>query len=107
LTAEPSLLDQALAEHPDIVTRAVETGRLEAVQLLVNLGVDVTDPMRAQRITALHAAASEGRRDMVELLLRAGADPNARDCEFDATPSAWAHHQGHTDIAQYLASIEL
>ena len=106
LTVEPSLLDQALAEGSDIVTRAVETGRLEAVQLLVQLGVDVNDPERSQRITPLHAAASNGRRDMVELLLRAGADPNARDREFDATPSAWADHQGHTDIAQYLETLE-
>ncbi len=106
LTAELSLLDQVLAERPDIVTRAVETGRLDAVQLLVGLGADVKDPERAQRITPLHAAASDGRRDMVELLLRAGADPNARDREFDATPSGWAAHQGHTDIARYLEGLE-
>lgn len=106
LTAEPALLDQALAERSDIVTRAVERGGLDAVQLLVDLGVDVNDPDRSRRITALHAAASDGRLDMVELLLRAGADPNARDRAFDATPSGWADHQGYTDIAQYLERLE-
>ena len=60
------------------MTRAAETGRLESVQLLIDLGVDVNDPERTQRITALHDAAASGRRDMVDLLLRAGADPNAR-----------------------------
>ena len=107
LTADPSILDQALVERPDIMTGAVETGRLEAVQLLVRLGVDVNDPERTHRITALHDAASQGRLDIVDVLLRAGADPNARDREFDATPSAWAQHQGHTDIARYLESLEL
>ena len=69
LTADPSLLDRALAEHPDVMTRAAETGRLDAVQLLVDLGIDVNDPERTQRITALHDAAASGRRDIVELLL--------------------------------------
>lgn len=106
LTVDPSLLDGALSEHPDIVTRAVERGRPEAVQLLIDLGVGVNDPTRTQRITALHEAAASGRRDLVEMLLRAGADPNARDREFDATPSAWAQHQGHADIAQFLETLE-
>jgi hypothetical protein len=38
------LLSTKHSEHPDIVTRAVGTGRLEAVQLVIDLGVDVNDP---------------------------------------------------------------
>ena len=88
------------------MTRAVGTGRLEAVQLVIDLGVDVNDPARTQRITALHDAAASGRGDLVQLLLQAGADPNARDLEFDARPSGWADHQGHAELAQCLASLE-
>ena len=35
LTAEPALLRQALVERSDIVTRAAETGRLDAVEMLM------------------------------------------------------------------------
>ena len=43
---------------------------------------------------------------MVELLLRAGADPNARDREFDATPSAGRTIKGTPTSPQYLESLE-
>ena len=106
LAAEPALLQQALAERSDIVTRAAETGRLDAVELLIDLGVGVSDPQRVHRVTPLHVAAAQGRLDMVEVLLRAGADPNARDREFDATPSGWARHQGEVGVAEYLERYE-
>lgn len=40
--------------------------------------------------TPLHYAAESGRRDIVNLLLDAGADINARDRQFHATPAGWA-----------------
>jgi hypothetical protein len=40
--------------------------------------------------TPLHVAALNGRREIVEVLLEAGADINARDATFDATPAGWA-----------------
>ncbi|HEX8172060.1 MAG TPA: ankyrin repeat domain-containing protein [Thermoanaerobaculia bacterium] len=40
--------------------------------------------------TALHYAAELGDRECVELLLDAGADLNARDARFGATPAGWA-----------------
>lgn len=45
-----------------------------------------------QGATALHHAAFEGRREIVELLLESGADINARDKRYDATPGGWALH---------------
>jgi ankyrin repeat protein len=42
--------------------------------------------------TALHHAAFEGNRELVELLLENGADINARDARYDATPGGWALH---------------
>ncbi len=42
--------------------------------------------------TPLHHAAFHARRDLVELLLAAGADINARDHKFGATPGGWALH---------------
>lgn len=46
----------------------------------------------AEGATALHHAAFNGHRDIVELLLNAGADINARDKTHGATPAGWAIH---------------
>jgi hypothetical protein len=40
--------------------------------------------------TALHYAAFGGHRDAVRLLVEAGADINAADDQFGATPAGWA-----------------
>jgi ankyrin repeat protein len=40
--------------------------------------------------TALHDAAFDGLRDIVQLLLDRGADINSRDSQFGATPAGWA-----------------
>lgn len=40
--------------------------------------------------TALHYAAFDGRREIVQLLLDRGADINSRDSQFGATPAGWA-----------------
>lgn len=44
----------------------------------------------ADGATPLHHAAELGDRDCVALLLDAGADINARDSRFGATPAGWA-----------------
>jgi ankyrin repeat protein len=46
---------------------------------------------RFEKATPLHFAALENHREVVELLLAAGADPNARDDEFNMTPIGWAN----------------
>ena len=40
--------------------------------------------------TPLHYATLNGQREIAELLLANGADINARDERFDATPAGWA-----------------
>lgn len=44
----------------------------------------------AMGATALHYAAENGDRETVSVLLDAGADINARDWRFNATPAGWA-----------------
>ncbi|SRR6266511_716160 len=44
----------------------------------------------AEGATALHYAAEIGDRETVKVLLDAGADINARDFQFHATPAGWA-----------------
>ena len=50
-------------------------------------------------MTPLHLAAQGGHRDAVRALLGAGADPRARDANFDSTPDGWAEYGGHPDVA--------
>lgn len=89
---DPALPAAALAKRPDLVARACEAGRLEALPLLLGLGFDVD--ARRRGATALHRAAWDGDVEAVQALLGHGADAELRDEEFDATPRGWAEHAG-------------
>jgi ankyrin repeat protein len=52
--------------------------------------------------TALHFAAIANDRAMVDILLGAGADLNARDDTYQMTPIGWANEEGHEDMVRYL-----
>jgi ankyrin repeat protein len=52
--------------------------------------------------TALHFAAIANDRAMVDLLLAAGADLNARDETYQMTPIGWANEEGHSEMVHYL-----
>ena len=76
-----------------------QRGRAGAIELMTALGWDVN---ACDRMTALHAAAWRDDRELVERLLALGADPAARDRDFDATPAGWAAHGGHRALADRL-----
>ncbi|MCA9088364.1 MAG: ankyrin repeat domain-containing protein [Planctomycetaceae bacterium] len=59
----------------------------EMVRFLIDHGVPVNAPDADQKWTALHFAAREKRSDIVDLLLRTGADVNAVEV-FGNTPLA-------------------
>jgi len=74
-----------LPPHTTPLVEACERGELSAVKaLLEKIGAGVNQRVRTGE-TALHRAARAGRHDVVELLLAAGADVNARD-DYQATP---------------------
>ncbi len=52
--------------------------------------------------TALMAAAKIGHPEIVELLVRKGADINARNTDHNITPLIWAANGGHIAIVKYL-----
>jgi len=62
-----ALTKEVLANHPEFINKKDETGA-----------------------TALHYAAFGGHREVVQLLVKHGADVNARDDRFGATPAGWA-----------------
>jgi ankyrin repeat protein len=64
--------------------------------------------------TALHYAAFDGLREIVQLLLDRGAEINSRDTQFGATPAGWAIEYlretgGYLDIklSDFAYAIEL
>jgi hypothetical protein len=52
----------------------------------------------------LHLAAGAGERAVVEALLEHGADAEATDPEFRATPLQWARFLHRTEVAELLAT---
>jgi hypothetical protein len=54
--------------------------------------------------TALHHAAHTGDAALARLLLDLGADPEARDHRFDATPLDWARHAGRPELVELLTA---
>jgi ankyrin repeat protein len=99
LVGDPALAGRVVAGHPDLVLRAAEVNRPDAVRLLVAVGSDVN---ARHRLTALHEAASEGRLDLVKVLLDLGADPAIRDTAYDATAEGWAEYNRQPEVLAYL-----
>jgi ankyrin repeat protein len=77
----------------------------EAAQLLIEAGADIEAVSRneefAPEARPLHSAVAAGRIETAAVLLRAGADPNARQHE-GFTPLMAAEHQGDFDLAELL-----
>ena len=89
---------------PGALHWATDFGRPDMVRLLLNLpgGKRVhPDSMAYGDKTALHEAARLGHREIVDLLLAAGADPNARD-DGPAVPLNFAILWQHVDIVERL-----
>ena len=73
--------------------RLIEAARLGMVEDLKNIVHRYPELVREKDetgATALHYAAFGGHREAVRLLVQAGADINAADKQFGATPAGWA-----------------
>jgi ankyrin repeat protein len=72
--------------------------------MLLDAGASLKRRDTLLRSTPLGWACRWGRRGLVELYLRRGADPHEPDAEPWATPSAWAAKGGHGEILELLQS---
>jgi ankyrin repeat protein len=77
----------------------------EAARVLIEHGADVeaisTNEEFAPQARPLHSAVAAGRGDVVEVLLHAGADPNARQ-HGGFTPLMAAEQTGNLELAEVL-----
>ena len=91
-----------LRGDPAALFAAAERGRADVATLLVDLGVspDVQD-VNAER--PLHRAAYNNALAVAEILVARGADVDARERRYQATPLSWAAHADHAAMIRFLA----
>jgi len=69
---------------------AARLGAVEDVRAIVHRHPEFAGRKDDSGATALHYAAFAGHREVVRVLVKAGADVNATDAQFGATPAGWA-----------------
>jgi ankyrin repeat protein len=69
---------------------AAQRGNVADVRAIVQSHAELINRRDQLGATALHHAAFGGHRGVVQALVEQGAEINARDHEFSATPAGWA-----------------
>ena len=83
------------------VTAAADSGQIDLVRQLHQLGVALSSRHLVGGCTALHYAAQNGFPDIVEFILNTGVNPDLEDTE-DWTPLHYTCDQGHLEVAKIL-----
>jgi hypothetical protein len=84
---------------------AAQSGHADVVGVLIDAGEDpnrFNPPGTHSHAQPLHQAVAAGHLEVVKLLLARGAQLDARDTTFKATPLGWADYCGQPEIASYL-----
>lgn len=95
--------DGADVNEPNIITPlqiAAFNGDLDTLKLLIDRGAEL-DATSTMLGTALHAAAQKGYTGAIEIMIRAGTDPNSRNKD-QFTPLMIASMHGHARAAGAL-----
>lgn len=83
--------------HVTLLHDMAQDGDIAKARLLLDHGADINAIDEEYRSTPLGFAARWGQREMVQLLLQRGADPNLSGASW-STPLAWARKKGHAEI---------
>jgi hypothetical protein len=92
-------LNRVNAEGEQALMHAAWQGHIDAVRWLLARGAQVSRPDR--QWSALHYAVFAGHDEIAQLLIRAGADVNARSTN-GSTVLMMAAREGHADLTQIL-----
>lgn len=85
----------------DALASAAREGDSSTVRAVIAAGADL-DAIGSDGATALHWAAARGYLDVVNLLLKAGADTEILDEREYSTPLQWAAGGGSADVVRAL-----
>merc|ERR1712111_31048 len=80
---------------------AAMAGNLKEVEMRLNMGKDVNQTQFPRYTTALHDATACGRTEVARLLIKRGADVNAKDYK-GSTPLRLARRYGQDEIEMML-----
>jgi ankyrin repeat protein len=110
LARVPGLLDELTDADCEAITFAADHGDVAAVALMLDLGFPRDAPVGDDGATPLHAAAGAGAADLVVFLVEHGADIEATDTTWSATPLCWATvgsglRLGHAPNPDWVATV--
>ena len=91
------------------VTLAAMYGHIPIIERLVAAGEDLNrfNPRGVHgHATPLHVAVWKGQEATVRWLVEHGARTDIVDTVHGGTPLGWAHHEGHTAIADYISKAK-
>jgi uncharacterized protein len=97
-------------QHPEFLQdaatllTAARSGRADVIELLVDLGTPV-NLVAPNGERALHAAVWTDSVPIAKLLIERGADIDARDRRFNATPLGWAIHLDKPQLIEYFSAV--
>lgn len=74
----------------DNLIEAIKSRDIHQINRILDKDGDLVNAYDETGATALHYAAFDGLREIVELLLNRGAEINSPDKRFGATPAGWA-----------------
>ncbi len=102
LDRDPELLDSFGDDGFNAVGLAIFFRHPEIARMLIERGADVAAPARnPMKVAPVHAAATQGDREMMQLLLDHGADPNAVQ-QMDYVPLHSSAGRGDVETARLL-----
>jgi ankyrin repeat protein len=92
-------------EKERALNAAFRYARKETAEALLDSGIPL-DREILDFGTPLHHAASFGHEALCQWLIERGADPAAKDSQWEGTPAGWAAHHGHPGLSAFLQQAE-